>query len=157
MISPWISRLHLAEDSGLAQQILRVQHAAYAMEAKLIRFTAIPPLHENLEDIQSRELKWVGLTFGAANPDQVIAVAAYDEETPRHLDIDRFYVDPKYQRRGFGRLLLSHMQFDALKVNISTPKLNVPALDLYRSMNFQIVGERQIVPELSIIEFQWRA
>ena len=47
-------------DAALAARVLAVQHAAYAIEAELIGYPDLPPLHETLEGLQaSAEEIWL--------------------------------------------------------------------------------------------------
>jgi hypothetical protein len=55
-----------ADDGELARGLLRVQHAAYAVEAALIGDDRIPPLHEGLDDLRSAPLLWLAAFTGGA-------------------------------------------------------------------------------------------
>lgn len=86
-----------AVDRELAGALLEVQHAAYAVEAGLIGDERIPPLHENLEDLQNAPLQWL-----AAFADGGLVGAVAWSEDSSEVDIDRLLVAPSAHRRGGG-------------------------------------------------------
>ncbi|CAB4602912.1 MAG: hypothetical protein F2534_22915 [Actinobacteria bacterium] len=53
-----IERLDLS-DPAIAAQVLAIQRAAYAQEAELVGYDAIPPLHETLDELRSQPLEWL--------------------------------------------------------------------------------------------------
>ena len=84
-----------AVDRELAGALLEVQHAAYAVEAGLIGDPRIPPLRENLEDLQNAPLQWL-----AAFADGAPVGAVAWSEGRCEVDIDRLLVAPSAHRRG---------------------------------------------------------
>ncbi|MFI6324063.1 GNAT family N-acetyltransferase [Nonomuraea sp. NPDC050556] len=131
-------------------RLLELQHAAYAVEAKLIGDDRIPPLRENLADLQAKPLAWLG-----AFEEVWLAGAVAYTETPEAVDIDRLIVDPAAHRRGIGRALVEEVLARAgtRKITVATGRENVPARTLYENLGFQKVDDAEPVPGLWITEY----
>ena len=77
--------------------MLAVQHAAYAVEAELIGYPQLPPLHETLEGLQATpEELWLCEEGG-----ELCGVVGL-EHHPDELVIARLFVAPAFFRRGVG-------------------------------------------------------
>ncbi|WP_341716355.1 hypothetical protein QQG74_20350 [Micromonospora sp. FIMYZ51] len=55
-----IREIEPGDDERLAQALLSIQHAAYAVEASIIGDDRIPPLHETLDGLRAAPLRWLG-------------------------------------------------------------------------------------------------
>ena len=86
-------------------RLLAVQHAAYAIEAKIIGDDRIPPLSETLEELRAQPLRWAG----AFDEGELLVGAVAWEETVDEMDINRLVVDPGAHRRGVGRALVEEV------------------------------------------------
>ena len=96
-----LSRLDL-DDLETASALLELQRRAYRVEADLIGFDGIPPLHETLAELQQ-----CGETFlGAMLDEGKLAGAVSWRFSERTIDIHRLVVDPDAFRRGTGSLLV---------------------------------------------------
>lgn len=84
-----------ADDEHQGAALLRLQQAAYGVEAEVIGDDRIPPLHESLADLRAASVQWLG----AYAHDRLIGAVAWSE-TPSELGIDRLVVDPGWHRRG---------------------------------------------------------
>ena len=83
--------------------MLAVQHAAYAIEAELIGYPDLPPLHETLEGLQaSEEEMWL-----CAKGDELVGVVGL-EHGEDEMVIARLFVAPACFRRGVGSALVAH-------------------------------------------------
>ena len=126
------------------RRVLAIQHAAYAVEAALVGYDQIPPLHETLAELQSQPLIFLGVSC-----DHTLAgVLAYQREGGT-VDIDRLAVDPAFFRRGLGTKLLRELfvrERDAARFTVSTGRGNEPALKVYERCGFQVVGEAEPAP-----------
>lgn len=130
--------------------MVELQRAAYAVEAELIGFNGIPPLHESIEDVVRSELNWVGAFAGR----QLVGGLGYVDR-PDHRDIDRLFVDPARARRGIGRALVESV-LDAAEVRVSTGTKNLPAIELYESLRFVPGESREIAPGVTVTSFVFR-
>ncbi|MET9626321.1 GNAT family N-acetyltransferase [Lentzea sp. NPDC006480] len=134
--------LDLSDDAVL-RELWTVQRLAYAVEAELIGFDGIPPLHESLEDLRA-----CGETFfGLYDEEGLTGAVSYllDGST---VDICRLVVHPRAHRRGIASKLL-----DALPdgpQTVSTGTKNEPALRLYRKRGFVETGQDMIAPGVTI-------
>ncbi|GGU67771.1 GNAT family N-acetyltransferase [Lentzea flava] len=136
--------LDLSDDAVL-HELWTVQRLAYAVEAEIIGFDGIPPLHESLDDLRAS-----GETFlGIYDEEGLVGAVSYrlDGST---VDICRLVVHPRAHRRGIATRLL-----DALPggpQTVSTGTKNEPALRLYRKRGFVEIGEREVAPGVSLTD-----
>jgi ribosomal protein S18 acetylase RimI-like enzyme len=143
-------------DPGMADRIVEIQRAAYAVEAELIGFDGIPPLHENADDVRRLDdLTWLGSHDG----DVLVAVIAWTT-TDQDVDIDRLAVHPDWVRQGRGQQLveaaLGLTSAGSATITVSTGARNHPACLLYRSLGFVPVERRQIAPGVFVYQFELR-
>ena len=130
--------------------LLRLQQAAYAVEAAVIGDDRIPGLHESLNDLRAAPLRWLG----AFEETRLIGAVAWSE-TAGEVDIDRLVVDPRWHRRGVGRALLQAVLSHAgvRRVAVSTGRENHPARELYAGLGFIEVGDVEVIPRLWITRY----
>lgn len=138
-------------DRTLAERLLTIQHAAYAVEAELIGFDGIPPLQEDLAGLMSSAEQWLGRYDGPL----LVGAIAY-ELSADTVEIDRLIVDPAHARRGHGRALLDHLDRIAPRPVslVSTGSANIPAVTLYKSRGYRPVGELEVAPGIYITQFR---
>ncbi|MFD9703910.1 GNAT family N-acetyltransferase [Lentzea sp. NPDC059081] len=132
-------------DGTVLHELWTVQRLAYAVEAEIIGFDGIPPLHESLDDLGS-----CGETFLGLHDDEGLVGAVSYQMDGSTVDICRLVVHPRAFRRGVASKLL-----DALPSGpqtVSTGSRNAPALALYRGRGFVVVGEREVAPGVSITD-----
>ncbi|WP_206551808.1 GNAT family N-acetyltransferase [Microbacterium testaceum] len=133
--------------------VLRVQRAAYLIEARLLGDTRIPPLHETEADLRAAGLSWIlerderGTVVGA------IGYRVDDGEA----DIDRVMVDPTWQRRGIGARLVRGVLSVVHRAVVSTGRENAPARRLYEGLGFAHLIDREVVPGLWVSDYEWDA
>lgn len=139
-------------DRATATQLWEVQRAAYAIEADLIGFGGIPPLHESLDELISKPLHWHGIRDGSG---AVVAALGFTEDEGV-IDIDRLFVSPGSFRNGNARALLSALALDR-QITVSTARDNQPATRLYESLGFVRTREQEIVAGLIIVHFKREA
>jgi ribosomal protein S18 acetylase RimI-like enzyme len=138
-------------DRTLAERLLTIQHAAYAVEAELIGFDGIPPLQEDLDGLMSSTEHWLGRYDG----NTLVGAVAYGVSADT-VEIDRLIVDPAHARRGHGRALLDHLDLiEPRPISlVSTGSANTPAVNLYKSRGYTPVGELEVAPGIYITQFR---
>ncbi|MDJ0663778.1 MAG: GNAT family N-acetyltransferase [Acidimicrobiia bacterium] len=141
-----IDALDLSEP-GVADAVLRLQRAAYRVEADLIGSEAIPPLHESLGELVRAPVEWLGIW----NNGELVAAVAYSVSGAT-VDIDRLVVHPDRMRRGLGSALLQALPANT-RLTVSTGTRNEPAHRFYRTHGFEPVGETEPVPGLHVTHF----
>ena len=140
-------RLDLS-DPGTLRGVRDLQRASYAVEAELIGFDGIPPLHESLQELRDCRESFLGVDDETGLAGAVSWARLLDGT----LDICRLMVHPRAHRRGIATALLDGLDRaePARRVVVSTGTANHPALALYRRRGFTPVGTRWIAPAVSI-------
>lgn len=129
--------------------MLAVQRAAYAIEAELIGYPDLPPLHETLAALQATEEElWL-----CEEGDALVGVVGLEHGEDEML-IARLYVAPACFRRGVGSALVEHAlaQAGGRRVRVGTGARNAPALALYERFGFRRLDEGSETPNLGYVE-----
>lgn len=146
-----IRRLDIT-DEETAARVLAIQIPAYRVEAELIGFDGIPPLHDTLEKLRGCGETFYGYFVGA----ELAGAIAYKRDGDV-LDIHRMMVHPKHFRKGIATHLLQHLfavEESVHKTLVSTGTKNQPAIDLYLRNGFQEVRVWEVAPGVSITFFE---
>jgi len=139
-------------EPGRAQRIVAIQRAAYAVEAELMGFHAIPPLHETEEQVATLgHLCWRGAFDGP----RLVGIVAWDVQGDA-LEIDRLAVDPAFGRQGRGRQLVQAVP-EVPTITVSTGHANRPALSLYSSLGFREIGRTEIAEGVFTTQLERRS
>lgn len=141
-----IRTLHDTELRELAGELVALQRRAYRVEAELIGDDRIPQLSETAAELIGADLVWKTVHDDA----QVVAALAYSIEEGV-LEIDRLVVDPAWHRRGLARALLASLP--AMPTTVSTGRDNAPARELYASLRFTHIGDREVAPGLWVSDY----
>lgn len=140
--------LTAADVRGCADELVRLQRGAYAVEAALIGDDRIPALHESQEDLMAADLHWLL----ELEENQIVGALAYTIDCDE-LDLDRLIVDPAQHRRGIGARLVQRALRLASRVTVSTGRDNAPARRLYEGAGFSHVRDREVLPGLWVSEY----
>lgn len=138
-----VSPLALRAEPAKAELLLLVQRAAYAAEAELMGFDGIPPLHETLEELlEADHQRWLGRFDGAT----LVGGLAWEEDGAAGVELTRMVIAPSAWRQGHATALFDAFdeQVGGRPVTASTGSANAPALALYASRGFTVVGEEDI-------------
>lgn len=135
-------------DLVVASRVVTIQRESYRVEADLIGFEGIPPLHETADELCDLELQWLGSWEDGV----LVGVVAWSVRDD-HCAIDRLAVHPTYFRRGHGRELVSSLAHHR-DVTVSTGTMNTPARRLYESLGFVPIGIREIAPGVTVTELR---
>jgi len=140
------------EDVRDAGCVLAMQIPSYMVEAELIGFFEIPPLKDSLATLMQ-----CGETFYGYFIDEQLAGAISYKMECQVLDIYRMMVHPSYFRRGIARSLIGyieHVEDGIEKMLVSTGTKNIPAKQLYASLGFVEVGEREVAEGVYVTLFE---
>lgn len=137
-------------EDTVAAELVRLQRAAYAVEAALIGDDRIPPLHEGPADLRAARLRWFVVREAAG----LVAAVGFTEHDGE-VDIDRLVVHPSQHRRGLGRRLVERVLRDAERAVVATGRDNAPARGLYAALGFDHRGDREVLDGLWVSEYAW--
>jgi ribosomal protein S18 acetylase RimI-like enzyme len=132
-------------DGTVLHELWTVQRLAYAVEAELIGFDGIPPLHETPEELRACDETFLGLY----DEEGLAGAVSYRLEGST-VDICRLVVHPRAHRRGIASKLLDALP-DGPQV-VSTGSKNEPALRLYRKQGFVETGTREVAPGVALTD-----
>ena len=133
-----------------AERVLDIQRRAYRIEAELIAFDGIPPLHETLEEMTAQPFCWLAIRAAG----RIVAALGYTLDAGI-CDIDRLVVDPEHFGRGYGSALVAAL-LDHPYITVSTGTINTPARRLYERLGFQALGEVEIAPGVTVTRYERR-
>lgn len=140
-------RLDLSHEETV-RQIWELQRVAYAVEAELIGYNGIPPLHESLSELRACGESFLGMDGEA----DLVGAVSWIRPDNGTLEICRLVVHPRAHRTGIASSLLNAL--DALepaeRTVVSTGTTNIPALALYRNRGFVATGKQQIAPGTTV-------
>jgi GNAT superfamily N-acetyltransferase len=134
-----------ALDPWFARELLRLQHAAYRMEAELVGDDRLPPLADDEVTLPA----WRGRYLVSWRGVELVGAIAW-RDLGDHLDIDRLMVEPDAHRQGVGTALLLAVLDEAAgrPVLVTTGRANAPAVGFYEHHGFESRGEEQVPPGL---------
>jgi GNAT superfamily N-acetyltransferase len=143
-----IRRLDITDPTE-ATDVLVLQRLAYRLEADLIGRDDIPPLLEEVTDLQRCGESF----FGCFTADTLCGAIAY-KVTDGTLDLHRVMVHPDFLRRGIASRLVAFVEAlepGCRRVIVSTGSRNLPGRRLYARLGFHETGERAVTPDLWIV------
>jgi GNAT superfamily N-acetyltransferase len=143
-------RLDLSEPDT-ARGVLGLQRRSYRIEADLIGYEGIPPLHEELHELQA-----CGEEFhGWREAGELLAAISF-RRAGRELDVHRMMVDPGHFRRGLARRLLRFVMAlpEVERTLVSTGAANLPACRLYESEGFTRLAPVTLPDGLQLARFE---
>lgn len=123
-----------------AVTLLELQLEAYKSEAKLLEITDFPPLRQKAQELLHSGESHYGAKFSG----QLVGAISYERsEEPKTISISSLVVRPQYYRQGIARTMLNEFfaLVPALNYVVQTANLNMPAINLYRSLGFSSYAE----------------
>lgn len=139
------------KDTAIAQDILRIQQAAYLQESLLIDYPNLPPLKETLSDIQGSSETFLAYEVNK----KIVGVLSYSVKD-KTLTIARLVVHPDFARQGIGQTLLEYVsQHSTMKhFVVSTAAKNIPAIRLYEKHGFVLVSKQTLPDGLALVRLE---
>jgi ribosomal protein S18 acetylase RimI-like enzyme len=107
------------------------------------------PWDEDLGSIRASYLDDGGEFLVGLVDGRVVAMGALRRLSDSVAEIKRMRVHPRFQRRGFGRLVLARLERQAVELGYRTLRLDTTvgqtgAQELYRSVGYREVGRDQL-------------
>lgn len=142
-----ITQLAAQEVPARAEELVRLQKLAYAVEARLIGDDRIPQLYEQPDELVAEELTWLIATTDG----EIVGALAFSVDDGL-IDIERLVVSPDHHRRGIGKRLVCSVPPG--RAVVSTGRDNAPARGLYGGLGFIHVHDDEVLPGLWISGFE---
>jgi len=141
-VSVEVAELDLGDEETV-DRLVALQRASYAVEARLIGATELPPMRETPE-----QLRAAGETFlGARRAGRLVGAVSFKRDGAT-VDVHRLVVDPAAFGGGVATALLDALEAretDAERWTVGTGAGNAPARALYERRGYAVTEER-IVP-----------
>lgn len=138
------------------QKILELQYLAYQSEARLFDDQDIPPLKQNLTDVENEFQK--GIILKALDEDKTIigSVRAFCDNGTVY--IGKLMVHPSKQGQGIGTKLLLEMekQCPSKRYELFTSTKSEKNIALYQKFGYKIYDEKQVTEELRFVYMEKR-
>jgi GNAT superfamily N-acetyltransferase len=128
-------------DSGDLPDILGLQKSAFLSEAEIYNDYNLEPLTQTLESIEADFRSYIFLKAVFNNK---IVGSVKGRETGEFCWIGRLIVDPGFQNKGIGKMLMRAIedQFPATKMYLlCTGFKSIKNIKLYESLNYKISEE----------------
>ena len=118
----------------IVKEIRDIFQASYAIEAEMLKAIDFPPLKRTISQFLNSNSE-----FYAYYLNQNIAGVIEIENNQDLTHIQSLVVYPKYFRRGIARKLISFIlsKFDSKIFTVETGLENIPAIQLYKSFDFE--------------------
>ena len=123
-----------------AEEILRIQKAAFQSEAEIHDNFNIPPLIQTLDSIRAdfSNFKF----YKALYKDKIVGAIKVQLINKHKLWIGRLVVDPDYQNRGIGKFMMSEIEkkYRFVKIfELFTGEKSKRNIQFYKSMGYRII------------------
>ncbi|WP_413381802.1 GNAT family N-acetyltransferase [Alkalihalobacillus sp. 1P02AB] len=139
------------KDKLQAEAALKLQKAAYQVEAELTNFEQIPPLQETLDQLQQSKETYYGYFQG----DELCGFITC-KWTRGVLDIHKLVTHPRHFKKGIAQALLVYVEkkMDGLEIiTVSTGTRNEPAIRFYKKNGFEEISKQVITEQFSMTHF----
>jgi tRNA (guanine37-N1)-methyltransferase len=128
-------------DPADAAELFTLQRACWVQEQQANPDTHIPPLHEDLADVQAWLGEWTTLVLRSGGR---LVAAVRGRLAGEEWDIGRLMVAPDLQGRGIGQLLLDAIEaaapVEATGYVLFTGALSERNIRIYRKAGYRLLG-----------------
>ena len=105
----------------------------------------------DLHDIQNHYLNNSGEFLVGTLDGKIVAMGAFRKKSGTLAEIKRMWVNPGYQRRGFGQTILNQLEAKAIQFGyqelcLDTTTLQTAAQKMYKKNGFIVTGRGQVPP-----------
>lgn len=150
-----VRELTPAEVAAHAAELLRIQLAAFRIEAEILGHDRIPYLYESVRDIMAPQLRWIVDLSEEAGRITEIRGAVVLAERQAGLFITRVIVSPDHHRRGVATRVLAHAQGIGQRLFVITSEDNPPGIGMYRKAGFDRVRDVETDTGSVLTEYAW--
>lgn len=135
-----------------AMELLALQRIAFASEAMLYNEPLLPPMVQTLAELETE----LATTLCLKATDQFRIVGAIRLTVEGSMaEIRRLVVDPAYQGRGIGRLLMQQIEAaapaDVDQFTLFTGHLSLPTIRLYEGLGYQKERRQRLNDSLTLV------
>ena len=132
--------------------LLDLQSVSYGVEARLIGFNNIPPLHDTIHTLQLSEETFYGYFINR----RLVGALSFKRKNDI-VEICRLMVHPDHFRRGIASSLIAFLEEKEEGVRqftVMTGAKNEPAIQLYKKLGFVETEQNDVVPGVPMIAFK---
>ena len=113
---------------------------------------------EDLHDIENHYLNNGGEFLVGILDNKIVCMGAFRKKSDTLAEIKRMRVLPGYQRRGFGQMILTRLEQEAVQMGytelcLDTTTLQAPAQKFYEKNGYVEAGREQ-VPQFELILYR---
>lgn len=143
-------KIQIAAEVDL-REILDLQYRAYQSEAVLLNKPDIPPLKQNLADLQAEYAEKIFLK--AVDDNGAIVGSVRCQSAGDTVYIGKLIVEPDFQRRGIGTSLLLEVEkiFPRKRYELFTSNKSVKNISLYQRLGYKIFAEKFVAHDLTFV------
>ena len=134
-----------------AAEILELQKRAYESEAKLYNDRTLPPLTQTLPELLD---EFASTVFLKAMVGSRLVGSVRARETDGVCHIGRLIVEPQFQGRGIGTMLMRRIEYlfqQARTFELFTGSLSEANLRLYERLGYKRSREKVISPAVTLV------
>ena len=147
-----IIKAHISD----AEEILRLQYAAYQSEAAIYNNYSIQPLTQTIE--QAVEEFHESIVLKAVDGGKIIGSVRATEQKDGSVYIGKLMVLPDYQNKGIGKRLLLEIEgkYNGKRYWLTTGNKSEKNLTLYEKLGYNRFKIEEVAPGLTFVYLEKR-
>lgn len=141
---------------AVCEEVLRLQLASYAIEAKLIDYDRIPALFDTPESLRQSGDVFLGQGDSSVEGGSLVGVLSFRRQG-RAVEVNRVVVHPDRFRQGIATALLGTLDelcHGVRGIHVETATSNTPAVRLYLKLGYEEVSRREVHGGLLVSRFR---
>ncbi|WP_192929840.1 GNAT family N-acetyltransferase [Alkaliphilus serpentinus] len=136
-----------------AEKLWKIQRRAFLDDFKKYQ-DPMNPYNETLERLKEKIHDFIYYTIYI--DELIIGGADIRKKSQTHYRLNRIYIDPTYQNKGYGFNAIKFIEESLPNASIwdlDTPHLSFSNQHLYEKLGYKKVGEHKISEKLTLIDY----